>query len=192
VGFANENVSEISCHARGVFWLCPTVRTLIDIGGQDCKVIGVDKAGKVIDFNMNDKCAAGTGRFFEAMARILGVELRELAKMALQSNKTVPITSQCSVFAESEVISLINDGVDPVDIAAGLHDSIAGRLCSQVRHVGIFEDITVSGGCAKNQALVKSLERKLGTTIKILPEDPQIMGALGAALIAQEKMGTAA
>jgi predicted CoA-substrate-specific enzyme activase len=190
VPFANENISEITCHARGAYWLCPTVRTVIDIGGQDCKVTGIDEVGKVRDFTMNDKCAAGTGRFFEAMARILGVDLQGLSSLALRSQKPVPITSQCSVFAESEVISLINEGVDPVDIAAGLHVSIAGRLSSQVRSVGIIEDITVSGGCAKNKALVKSLEKKLGASIKILPEDPQIVGALGAALIAAEKLDT--
>jgi predicted CoA-substrate-specific enzyme activase len=190
VPFANENISEITCHAKGAHWLCPKVRTVIDIGGQDCKVIGIDKVGKVRDFTMNDKCAAGTGRFFEAMARILGVDLQGLSSLALQSQKPVPITSQCSVFAESEVISLINEGVDPIDIAAGLHVSIASRLSSQVRSVGIIEDVTVSGGCAKNKALVKSLEKKLGTSIKILPEDPQIVGALGAALIAAEKLGT--
>ena len=187
VPFANENISEITCHARGASWLLPTVRTVIDIGGQDCKVIGINDGGKVREFTMNDKCAAGTGRFFEAMARTLEVDLQGLSSLALQSQNPAQITSQCSVFAESEVISLVNNGVDPADIAAGLHVSIASRLSSQARHVGIIEDVAVSGGCAKNKALVESLQKKLGITIKILPEDPQVAGALGAALIAQEK-----
>ena len=188
IPFANENISEITCHAKGAYWLCPTVRTVIDIGGQDSKVMGIDERGKVRDFTLNDKCAAGTGRFFEAMARTLGVELQELSSLSLQSERPAHITSQCSVFAESEVISLINEGVDIVDIAAGLHMSVAGRLSSQVRSVGLVEDVTVSGGCAKNKGLVKRLEEKLGINIRMLPGDPQIVGALGAALIAEEKL----
>lgn len=188
VPFANQNISEITCHAKAAYWLRPTVRTVIDIGGQDCKVIGIDDRGKVRDFTMNDKCAAGTGRFFEAMARTLEVELHELSSLALRSQKPAQITSQCSVFAESEVISLVSDGVDPADIAAGLLVSVAGRLSSLVRSIGIVKDVTVSGGCAKNRGLVESLQKKLGTSIEILPEDPQIIGALGAALIAREKL----
>lgn len=187
VPFAQENVSEITCHARGAYWLSPLVRTVIDIGGQDCKVIWLADGGKIIEFTMNDKCAAGTGRFFEAMARTMGVDLQGLSSLALQSKEPVPITNQCSVFAESEVVSLVNDGVEAADIAAGLHVSIAGRLSSQVRSGGVIEDVTVSGGCANNQALMKSLEEKLGVSIKVLPEDPQIIGALGAALIAKER-----
>jgi predicted CoA-substrate-specific enzyme activase len=190
IPFAIENVSEISCHSRGAYWLYPTIRTVIDIGGQDSKVIGVGEMGRVREFNMNNKCAAGTGRFFEAMARTLHVDLQEFSFLALRSRNPVSITSQCSVFAESEVISLINDGADPGDIAAGLHLAIASRLSSQVRHVGLVGDVAVTGGCAKNRALVESLEKKLGTDIRIkmLPEDPQIVGALGAALIAAEKL----
>jgi predicted CoA-substrate-specific enzyme activase len=189
IPFANENISEITCHGKGAYWLCPTVRTVIDVGGQDCKVISINEEGRIIDFTMNDKCAAGTGRFFEAMARALGVELEEFSLLALQSKTPANITSQCSVFAESEVISLVNDGLELTDIAAGLHVAIAGRLSSQVRSVGMMEDVTVSGGCAKNRALVESLAKKLGTNIKMLSEDPQIAGALGAALMAAEKLG---
>jgi predicted CoA-substrate-specific enzyme activase len=187
VPFANENISEITCHARGAYWSCATVRTVIDIGGQDCKVISISEVGKVNEFSMNDRCAAGTGRFLENMARALGVELQELSLLALQSNQPIRITSQCSVFAESEVISLLNDGIDLIDIAAGIHLSIAGRLSSQVRNMGVVQDVVVSGGCAKNKALISYLEKKLETKIKMLPEDPQIMGALGAALIAGER-----
>ena len=188
VPFANENVSEITCHARGAHWLCPTVRTVVDIGGQDCKVMSMDDEGKVIEFVMNDRCAAGTGRFFEAMARALDCGLEGLSSLSLQSQNPATITSQCSVFAESEVITLINEGVELVDIAAGLHNSIAGRLNSMVRRVGLVEDVALTGGCAKNEGLAKALEEKLGVSVKKLPQDPQIAGAIGAALIAREKL----
>ena len=188
VPFANENISEITCHARGAYWLCPTVRTVVDIGGQDCKVMSMDDKGKVIEFVMNDRCAAGTGRFFEAMARVLECGLEGLSSLSLQSNHPATITSQCSVFAESEVITLINEGINLVDIAAGLHNSVAGRLNSMVRKVGLVEDVALTGGCAKNEGLVKALEEKLGVSVKKLPEDPQIVGAVGAALIAKERL----
>lgn len=187
--YEHENISEITCHAKGAHWLLPEVRTLIDIGGQDCKVIAMDEGGKVRDFGMNDKCAAGTGRFFEVMARVLEIDLKELASLARRAENPVPITSQCSVFVESEVVSLMNDGVNLADIAAGLHASIAGRLSSQVKSLGpIEEEVTVSGGCAKNPALIEYLQKKLGKCIKILSGDPQIVGALGAALIAATKI----
>ena len=188
VPFANENVSEITCHARGAHWLAPTVRTVVDIGGQDCKVMSIDGQGKVNEFTMNDKCAAGTGKFFEAMARALDCGLEGLSSLSLQSNDPATITSQCSVFAESEVITLVNEGIDVIDIAAGIHESIAGRLNSMVRRVGLIEDVALTGGCAKNEGLVKALEKKLGVSVKKLPQDPQIAGAIGAALIAKEKV----
>jgi len=184
VPFANENISEITCHARGAHWLCPTVRTVVDIGGQDCKVMSMDDKGKVIDFVMNDRCAAGTGRFFEAMARALGCELEGLSSLSIRAKRPATITSQCSVFAESEVVTLINEGIDLEDIAAGIHHSVAGRLNSMVRKVGLVEDVTLTGGCAKNEGLAKALEEKLGVRVKKLAIDPQIVGAVGAALIA--------
>jgi predicted CoA-substrate-specific enzyme activase len=186
VPFANENISEITCHARGAHWLCPTVRTVLDIGGQDCKAMSLDDKGKVIDFVLNDKCAAGTGKFFENMARALDSGLQGLSSLSLQSKNPAIITSQCSVFAESEVITLINEGVDLVDIAAGLHMSVAGRLSSMLRRVGLVEDVALTGGCAKNEGLVKALEEKLRMSVRRLPEDPQIVGAVGAAIIAKE------
>lgn len=189
VPFASENVSEITCHARGAYWLCPTVRTVVDIGGQDCKVMSIDDKGKVIEFVMNDRCAAGTGRFFEAMARVLDCGLEGLSLLSLQSNNPAVITSQCSVFAESEVVTLVNEGVELADIASGLHNSIAGRLNSMVRKVGLVEDVALTGGCAKNDGLAKALEEKLGVSVIKLPTDPQIAGAIGAALIAREKLG---
>lgn len=187
VPFANENVSEITCHAKGAHWLCPTVRTVLDIGGQDCKAISLDDKGKVVDFVLNDKCAAGTGRFFESMARVLDCGLEDLSALCLQSGNPAVITSQCSVFAESEVITLINEGANLADIAAGIHNSIANRLVSMLRRVGIIEDVALTGGCAKNRGLVKALEDKLGIKVKTLPSDPQIAGAIGAALIAKER-----
>ncbi len=188
VPFANENVSEITCHARGAHWLSPTVRTVVDIGGQDCKVMSIDEKGKVLEFVMNDRCAAGTGRFFEAMARVLDCGLEGLSSLSLQGKNPATITSQCSVFAESEVVTLVNEGVELVDIVAGLHTSIAGRLNAMVRKVGLVEDLALTGGCAKNDGLAKALEEKLGVAVKKLPQDPQIAGAIGAALIAEERL----
>ena len=187
VPFANENISEITCHARGAYWMSPTVRTVVDIGGQDCKVMSIDDKGKVLEFVMNDRCAAGTGRFFEAMARALDCGLEGLSELSLQAKRPATITSQCSVFAESEVITLVNEGVELADIAAGLHNSIAGRLNAMVRKVGLVEDVALTGGCAKNEGLAKALEGKLGVSVRKLPQDPQIAGAVGAALIAREK-----
>ncbi len=187
IPFADENISEITCHARGASWLCPSVKTAIDIGGQDCKVMGITESGRVREFVMNDKCAAGTGRFFEAMGRVLHLSLEEMASLSMESTSPAVITSQCSVFAESEVITLLNDGVDVTDIAAGINLAIAGRLVSLVRKVGVVEDVAVTGGCAKNAGLVRCLEQKLKTSIKPLPEDPQIVGAIGAAVLAREQ-----
>jgi predicted CoA-substrate-specific enzyme activase len=188
VPFANENISEITCHARGAQWLLPTVRTVVDIGGQDCKVMSLGENGKVLEFVMNDRCAAGTGRFFEAMARALDCSLQGLSELALQGKDPATISSQCSVFAESEVITLVNEGKELSDIVAGLHASIASRLNSMVRKVGLVEDVVLTGGCAKNDGLAKALEEKLGMRVKKLPLDPQIAGAIGAALIAAERV----
>lgn len=189
IPFANENVSEITCHAKGACWLCPTVRTVVDIGGQDCKVMSLNDKGKVVEFVTNDRCAAGTGRFFEAMARTLGCGLEGLSSLSLQANNPATISSQCSVFAESEVITLVNEGVGLPEIAAGLHNATAGRLSSMVRKVGLVADLALTGGCAKNEGLAKAVEDKLGVRVRRLPQDPQIAGALGAALIATERMG---
>jgi len=188
VPFANENISEITCHARGAQWVSPTVRTVVDIGGQDCKVVSLGENGKVLEFVMNDRCAAGTGRFFEAMARVLDCDLQGLSELALQGKNAATISSQCSVFAESEVITLVNEGMNLADIVAGLHASIASRLNSMVRKVGLTEDVVLTGGCAKNDGLAKALQEKLGVTVKKLPIDPQIAGAVGAALIAAERL----
>ena len=187
VQFAKENISEISCHARGAHWMSPTVRTVVDIGGQDCKVMSISDEGKVVEFVMNDRCAAGTGRFFEGMARVLDCGLDGISSLENQGAEPATITSQCSVFAESEVVTLINEGNDLKSIIAGINNSVSGRLNSMVRKVGLVEDVALTGGCAKNAGLAKALEKHLKVTVKQLPQDPQIAGAVGAALIAAEK-----
>ncbi len=186
---ADENVSEITCHGRGAFFLDTGCRTIIDIGGQDCKVIKLNERGQVVDFAMNDKCAAGTGRFYEAMARVLEVRLEDLAELSLKATEPASITSQCSVFAESEVISLVNEGVPLADIASGINESIAGRLTALVRKAGLEPEVVLTGGCAKNMGLIEAICRRLGVRISPLSGDPQIIGALGAALIALERAG---
>jgi len=187
VPFANENISEITCHARGAHWLCPSIRTVVDIGGQDCKVISLNEKGKVLEFVMNDRCAAGTGRFFEAMARVLHCGLEGISDVANQGENAAAITSQCSVFAESEVVTLINEGTDLKSIIAGINNSVAARLTSMVRRVGLVEDLALTGGCSKNDGLVLALEGKLNVSVRRLPMDPQLAGAVGAAVIAREK-----
>jgi predicted CoA-substrate-specific enzyme activase len=188
ISFAHTNISEISCHGMGAFWNCNSVRTIIDIGGQDLKVIGIGDTGKVVEFAMNDKCAAGTGKFLENMARVLGLDLETLSTISLEGTRAAAISSQCSVFAESEVITLLNEGEDIANIALGLHNSIASRLLTLIKRVGAREDITIAGGCAKNTGLIDALGKKLDTELVRLSEDPQIMGALGAALFAEKKL----
>ncbi len=187
IPFADDNISEITCHARGAAFVLSGVHTAIDIGGQDCKVISINDRGRVSEFAMNDKCAAGTGRFFEAMSRVLRISLGEMSTLALQSHSPVTITSQCSVFAESEVITQLNEGAELADIASGINRAISRRLSSLVRRVGIKEKVTVTGGCAKNSGLVVILQETLGVEIAGLPVDPQIVGALGAAVLAAER-----
>jgi (R)-2-hydroxyacyl-CoA dehydratese activating ATPase len=187
VPFANDNVSEITCHARGAHWMNPAVRTVVDIGGQDCKVMSVDEQGRVIEFAMNDRCAAGTGRFFEGMARVLGCGLEGISALDNQGSNPATISSQCSVFAESEVVTLINEGVDLPDIIAGINNSVANRLYAMVRRIGLVKELVLTGGCSKNAGLAQALEKKLQAGVTMLPQDPQIAGAVGAALIASEK-----
>ncbi len=188
VPFAKENISEITCHGRGAQWMAPSIRTVVDIGGQDCKVMALSDKGKVIEFVMNDRCAAGTGKFFEGMARTLDCGLEGLSSLENQGEAPSNITSQCTVFAESEVVTLINEGHELNNIIAGLNNAVAGRLNSMVRKVGLVEDVALTGGCAKNAGLAKALERQLKVSVKQLPHDPQIAGAVGAALLAAEKV----
>ncbi len=185
IDFANRQVTEISCYAKGMAHLFPDVRTVIDIGGQDSKVIAVGKNGKAIDFAMNDKCAAGTGRFLEVTARALQLDLSELGEISAHATRDVPISSICTVFAESEVITLVAEGAERADIVAGLHRAIAKRVGAMVKRVGTTPVIAFAGGVAKNAGVKRALEQALGMTL-IVPPEPQIVGALGAALIARD------
>jgi len=188
IPFAEENISEISCHAKGAHWLAPSIRTVVDIGGQDCKVISVSEKGKVLDFKMNDRCAAGTGRFFEGMARALCCGLEGISSLENQGDEPCIISNQCSVFAESEVVTLVNEGTDLKNIIAGINLSVASRLTSMARRVGVVNDVALTGGCSKNAGLARALEKKLDIQVKKLPQDPQLVGALGAAIFAAEKL----
>jgi predicted CoA-substrate-specific enzyme activase len=186
---ANEEVSEITCHARGANHLFPTTRTVIDIGGQDSKVIRVHPRGYVTDFAMNDKCAAGTGRFLEVMAEALEVGVEDLGSLSQQSLHPVAISSTCTVFAESEVIAQMSRGTPKADIVAGIHTAIASRVAGLAGQVGLEEAVIMTGGVAQNVGVVRALEKQLGLPI-LLPPEPQLVGALGAALLAREKAVT--
>ena len=187
VPFAHENISEISCHAMGVHVADPKVKAIIDIGGQDVKGIAIDKDGTVLNFAMNDKCAAGTGRFFEAMARAFEMELGEFSKLSLKAKNIIPITAQCTVFAESEVISLVGEGKPMDEIAAGIEFSVAKRCFVMAKKAGAVDAITLTGGCAKNEGLKDAIQKVLRLKVIDLPIDPQLMGALGAAEFARQK-----
>ncbi len=185
VPFANRKMTEISCHAKGASWLLPETKMVIDIGGQDSKAIRVGAGGTVTSFVMNDKCAAGTGRFLEVMARALNLPLDKFGSLSLESTNPCGISSICTVFAESEVVSLRAEKKPVQDIIAGIHKSVAKRIVAMSTPIGIAMPITMTGGVAKNIGQRKALEEELGTTL-LIPEEPQIVGALGAALFAQE------
>ena len=184
---ADENISEISCHAMGVHVADPSVKAIIDIGGQDVKGIAVDTDGTVLNFAMNDKCAAGTGRFYEAMARAFEMDLTEFSQLSLKAKNVIPITAQCTVFAESEVISLVGEGKPMDEIAAGIQLSVAKRCFVMAKKAGAVDKITLTGGCAKNAGLKAAIERVLKLKVIDLPVDPQLIGALGAAEFARQK-----
>jgi predicted CoA-substrate-specific enzyme activase len=187
VPFADENISEISCHAMGVHVTDPSVKAIIDIGGQDVKGIAIDTDGTVLNFAMNDKCAAGTGRFFESMARAFEMSLDEFSNLSLTAKNVIPITAQCAVFAESEVISLVGEGKPMEEIAAGIQLSVAKRCFVMAKKAGAADSVTLTGGCAKNEGLKKAIEKVLKINVVDLPIDPQLMGALGAAEYARQK-----
>ncbi len=187
ISFADGNISEISCHGRGANFLIPEIRTVIDVGGQDCKAIRVDGQGNLEDFVMNDKCAAGTGRSLELNAEALGVDVSELGPLSLESNKAIVITNQCSIFTELEIMHLLMEDKAIADIAAGINEAMARRVKMLVGKVGIKNEIGMTGGVSKNIGVVKCLGEALGTTFVEFPEDPQIIGALGAALFAAER-----
>ena len=187
IEFADENVTEISCHGKGAHYFNPKIRTILDIGGQDSKAIRLNENGEVKDFVMNDKCAAGTGRFLEMIARTLEVSLDELGAIALTSQEKIEITSMCSVFAESEVISLIANNKEKADIADGVCHAIANKASGLLRRVGMEPECMMTGGVAKNPGVVRAVEEKIGSKLYIC-EEPEIVGAAGAAVYALEKM----
>lgn len=182
---ADKQVTEISCHAKGVHEIFPTARTIIDIGGQDAKVINLSKRGTIDNFAMNEKCAAGTGRFLEVMARVLDCRLQDLSTLAEKSKKNVAISSMCTVFAESEVISQLAEGANVEDVALGAHKAIAERVEGLCKRVGVLEDVVMTGGVALNANVVQALEKLIGVEIK-KPKNPQSIGAFGAAIYARE------
>jgi predicted CoA-substrate-specific enzyme activase len=181
--FAEDVITEIKAHALGARYYFPWCRTVLDVGGQDSKVIALDEAGKVTSFQINDKCAAGTGRFLEIMATSLSIPLSEFGSEALQGLEDIRINSMCTVFAESEVISLKNHGASPRDIARAVHLSVVERLAAMLHRVGHKESIVFTGGVAKNQAIAQLLRDKLEIAV-LVPDEPDIVGALGAALYA--------
>lgn len=178
---AHKTLTEISCHAQGIHFLFPGVRTLIDIGGQDSKVISLDESGKVADFQMNDKCAAGTGRFLEVMATKLGTSVAELGRLSAQADQELRISSVCTVFAESEVVSLVARNQPREAIVKGLHQAVVDRVWSMVTMIGIRGEVAMSGGVAKNKGVVELFQEKLKQPI-LVHSEPRLVGALGAAL----------
>lgn len=185
--FADATVTEITCHAAGAYYWNPQVRTVIDVGGQDCKVIRMGEMGQVVEFAMNDKCAAGTGRFFEVLARIFDVGLDDLGAISLKADARLSISSTCTVFAESEVASLMARGEKPENIIGGVHYAFGRRIEGLLRRVGLEKELTMTGGVGKNIGMRKIFEELLEVPVAELKGDPQFAGALGAALIARRK-----
>jgi predicted CoA-substrate-specific enzyme activase len=188
-GLSQDNVSEISCHGLGASYLCPEARTVIDIGGQDAKVIRVGANGELEDFVMNDKCAAGTGRFLEVQARTLGLSLEELGRIALGAERTLELSNRCSIFCETEVLHYMQAEHSKQDIAAGVCRAMADRVAALVRRVGLEKEVTMTGGVAKNVGVRTELERIFGIKLATYDADSQIVGALGAALLAKRMGG---
>ncbi|HMB20846.1 MAG TPA: acyl-CoA dehydratase activase [Spirochaetota bacterium] len=184
IPFADMHISEISCHGRGAHWLDTSIRTVVDIGGQDCKVISIDNAGFINDFIMNDKCAAGTGRSLEMLAATIGVPLDDLGRLSLKSRKPVPISNKCSIFMELEVLDAMYRKKKLKHIAHGLTDAVAKRVASLAKAVPVRESICITGGVAKNMGVVRQLEKYMDIHFKKLPVDSQLIGAIGAALFA--------
>jgi (R)-2-hydroxyacyl-CoA dehydratese activating ATPase len=186
IPFANAVESEIACHGRGAQHLIPDIRMVIDIGGQDAKAIRLDANGNVIRYAYNDKCASGTGRFLEVMAGAMGVRLEDMGDVSHRSKNPVTLSNQCVVFAETEIISLINNGRDLADIVSGLHRAMAHRVASLAKGIELEKTITMTGGVAKNSGMFDALQEALGVKIRKIESDPQIMGALGAAIFARK------
>ncbi len=190
VPFGDTQITEISCHARGAAYLFPNTRTILDIGGQDTKGIRTNEKGEVVDFCMNDKCAAGTGRFLAAAAEVMGISLDELGDVALRANPeqdgVLRITNVCTVFVETEIMNHLSKGRKPEQILAAVHQSIAARSVSLLRRVGLNPEITFTGGVSRNKGMVAALQEKMGLHINVGP-DSQFIGAIGAALFALDR-----
>jgi predicted CoA-substrate-specific enzyme activase len=186
VTFGDAQITEITCHARGAHFLFPRTRTVIDMGGQDTKAIRVNPDGSVLDFSMNDKCAAGTGRFLSAAADVTGISLEDLGHVSLQAKAPVRLTSVCTVFVESDIMSYLAQRKTIEDILGGVHKAIATRTMALVRRVGVEEEITFTGGVSRNIGMVRGLEGVLGRPVNVSP-DGHFIGALGAALFALER-----
>ena len=188
ISFIDEAISEIACHGKGARWLVPSVKTVIDIGGQDCKALRLDDKGNMMKFITNDKCASGTGRFLEVMAKVLNLNLDEMGEMSVRSKQPITFASACTVWAQADVIQHLNDKVPIEDIAAGVNNAMSSRMATLANNIGLEKDVCMTGGVAKNDGVVNALEKNLGIRIKrIRREDPQIVGAIGAALFAMEK-----
>lgn len=182
---ADKQISEITCHAKGIYFLIPEARTIIDIGGQDAKAISLDAKGNIKNFVMNDKCAAGTGRFLDVMSRVLEVPLADMGTVHFKAKEWASVSSTCTVFAESEVISQLSKGLTIESIVAGVHQSVATKAAALAKRVGLQYDVVMCGGVAQNAGVVDALEKELQQHIHVAP-NPQITGALGAALLAYE------
>jgi len=182
VDFSDQTVSDIACHAAGIHQLFPSVHTLIDIGAQYSKVIKLNDEGRIVNFILNEKCAGGSGKFLQVMARILHMDIGKLGELSLKSTSPVEFTTGCAVFAESEAVSRIAEGTPPEDIVAGMHKAMASKIVNLVIRLGLTEECAITGGGAKDIGLVKSIGVELGTGI-LVPEEPQISAAYGAALI---------
>jgi benzoyl-CoA reductase subunit D len=183
---ASKPITEVSADARGTFHLFPNARTIVDVGAEEARAIKCGQTGAVLDFAMNEKCAAGVGAFVEAMARALDLSVEEMGSLSLQSQKTIPLNSQCVVFAESEVVTLVHGKAEKQDIARAVQDAVASRISCLVRTIGLEEQVVFIGGLARNAGLTDSLGRTLGVEVQV-PENPEYVGALGAALMALEE-----
>lgn len=189
ISFVNEAKSEIACHGKGALWLVPSVRTVIDIGGQDCKVIRIDKEGVVEKFVTNDKCASGTGRFLEVMARVLDISLTELGDLTEKTETPITFASTCTVWAQADVIKYLNSGHSVEDIGAGINAAMAKRVAMMAGAVKPEKDVVMTGGVAKNRGVVSTLEKVMGMRIRnVRKADPQIAGAIGAALFSKSRV----
>ena len=187
VPFAHADESEITCHARGALWQSPTARTVNDIGGQDAKAIRMDGQGRVVRYSYNDRCASGTGRFLEIIAEALNVRLEEMGDLAEKSSRNLTLSNQCVIFAETEIISLVNEGMDVADILKALHRSVSKRVAALAKSIGIEGDVVMTGGVAKNRGMYLALGEALGVPL-LSVDRPQLCGAIGAALIAEETL----